>query len=302
MQRIDLVKERPELEVAGGGGLLFDEAMVDRLIEETCEVYTPQGELLAKYLHDAFPLEMHQLAYEALKTAATITENRGMAGGIGETGEKQQMRVKTDGTVSKTNMASNFVKSGIVGYFDRYVRNPYCRQTAWTMEHQDHFMAALPAIQHASNLFREHIHERWQNQKEYVERTHGEWIIPGTVFTTVTVNSNFQTAQHQDAGDLRQGFGVMCCLGHGFTGGYLLFPKYRVAFKMRPGDLILANVHEWHCNTPIKITEAGGERLSLVLYFRENMERCGTQAEELDFAKNRKLGDPLWQSEAPLFE
>src|SRR5215472_6858215 len=97
--RIDLVKERPELEVAGGGGLLFDEAMVDRLIEDTCEVYTPQGELLAKYLHDAFPETMHKLAYEALRTAATVTENRGMAGGIGETGEKQQARIKTDGTV-----------------------------------------------------------------------------------------------------------------------------------------------------------------------------------------------------------
>lgn len=182
--------------------------------------------------------------------------------------------------------------SGIVGFYDRYTRIPYCRQTAWTMDNR----------QLASDTFEVLITDRYQSQKRYVESTHAEWVIPGTVFTTITVNSNWQTAQHQDSGDLRAGFGVMVCLGHDFEGGWLLFPKYKTAFKMRPGDILLSNVHEWHCNTPIRLLKEGAERLSLVCYYRENMERCGTVQEELEIAKSRQEGDPLWDPEAPLFQ
>jgi Oxygenase domain of the 2OGFeDO superfamily len=304
MLKIQLVKERPEVEVAAGGGLLFDEKMIDLLVEETSEVYTPGGELLAKYLRAALPEDMSKTVYQVLRSSAKESLNRGMAGGIGTTGEKSQIRIRKDGIPARTNNpgASKPIRSGIVGYFDRYIRIPYCRQTAWTMSNPDYFMAALPALQLADRLFAEHIPDRYAVQQAYVNRTHREWVIPGTVFTTVTVNSNFQTAQHKDAGDLREGFGVMVCLGHDFTGGYLMFPKYKVGFAMRPGDLILADVHQFHCNTPIKLTKSDGERLSLVLYFRENMERCGTTVEEIERAKNRKPGDQLWEAETPLFD
>jgi hypothetical protein len=302
--RIDLTFERPEPEVAAEAGKLFEADIVDRLFEETCEVYNPRGELQAKYLRGIIPPTIVGASYLALREAATETGNRGYATGVkDETGQQYSpYRIKKDGTRSKTHESRVKVNSGIVGYFERYsARFPYCRQTAWTMSNKEKFMAALPMLQLASACFEVMVPERYLAQKRYVDETQPAWIIPGTVFTTVTVNSNWQTAQHQDSGDCRHGFGVMACLGHDFEGGWLVLPKYRIGFNMRPGDLILANVHEWHCNTPIKLLKPDGERLSLVMYYRENMEKCGTASEELEVAKNRQIGDPTWEPEAPLF-
>lgn len=301
MKRIDLAKERPELEVAADAGRMYEEDFVELCVEETCEVFTPRGELLAKYLNGIICPGMAEDGYQALRTSAGESRNRGLASGM-EKGKAAPDYLKKDGTRSRTTQTKDSVRSGIVGFYDRYTRIPYCRQTAWTMDNREKFMKALPLLQLASDSFEMLIPDRFQSQKRYVESTHAEWVIPGTVFTTITVNSNWQTAQHQDSGDLRAGFGVMVCLGHDFEGGWLLFPKYKTAFKMRPGDLLLSNVHEWHCNTPIRLLKEGAERLSLVCYYRENMERCGTVQEELEIAKNRQEGDPLWEPEAPLFQ
>jgi hypothetical protein len=301
VQRIDLTLERPEPEVAAEAGFLQGEEIVDRLIEETCQVFNPRGELQAVYLYNVAAPEMAWAAYECLKTAAAETDNRGYAGGVDEGGRTQKDVIKEDGTRSRTHRANRTIKSGIVGYFDRYPRIPYCRQTAWTMSNKEKFLGALPFLRFVSEQFKANVPERFAAQERYVKETHAEWLIPGTVFTTITVNSNWQTAQHQDSGDCRAGFGVMVCLGHDFEGGWLVLPKYRVAFRQRPGDILLANVHEWHCNTPIKLLKEGAERLSLICYYRENMKRCGTIQEELETAKNRQLGDPTWEPEAPLF-
>lgn len=302
MRRVDLTFERPEPEVAAEAGKLHDESSVDLCLEESAEVFNPRGELLARYMKAILEPRVAWETYEALKDSARESRNRGLAAGMRDDGKAfGEHPVRRSGARSRTREAKP-VMSGIVGFFDRYSRTPYCRLTAWTMEHQEEFVEALPAIQRCSQLFAEFVPERYRAQKDFVESTHKEWVIPGTVFTTITVNSNWQTAQHQDTGDCRQGFGVMAVLGHDFEGCWFLFPKYRLGFAMKPGDVILANVHEWHCNTPLRLLKPEGERLSLVMYYRENMEKCGTLAEELQIAKDRQEGDPTWYPEAPLFQ
>ena len=109
----------------------------------------------------------------------------------------------------------------------------------------------------------------------------------------MTVNRNFQTAVHQDQGDLKQGFGVMSCLRRGrFDGCYFVFPKYRVALDMRTGCVLCGDVHEWHGNTPMRGNHGMFERVSLVFYYREKMKRCGSAEEELEHAKlvKRNIG------------
>ena len=303
MFRINLTFERPEPEVAHEAGKLHEESIAETLVDSTAEVYTPQGHLLAKYLHNEFSEEVHWRTYEALKGAATTTGSRGYATGAKIDGSFLPFRKRKDGTTSRTRENPVKIKSGIVGFFERQAaRIPYCRLTSWTMDNRDKFMAALPFLRYASQRFQELVPDRYASQQLFVENTRREWVIPGTVFTTITVNSNWQTAQHQDEGDCRQGFGVMACLGHDFEGCYLAFPKYRVAFAMRPRDLILADVHQWHCNTPLRLLKPTGERLSLVMYYRENMEKCGSPAEELKFAKNRETGERMWEHETPLFD
>ena len=112
-----------------------------------------------------------------------------------------------------------------------------------------------------------------------------DFIIKDTAFTTVTVNKNFRTAAHKDAGDLKEGFGNLGVISRGkYDGFYTVLPKYGVGLNIGHGDVALFDVHEVHGNTePKKITYF--ERISVVCYYREKMIYCGTKQYELDRAK-----------------
>ncbi len=95
------------------------------------------------------------------------------------------------------------------------------------------------------------------------------WRMYDTAFTTLYVLKNAPTAIHKDTADALGTFGCMACLG-GFEGNELVFPKYRIGVDYRPGDVILADVHEFHTNLPL----LSGERVSCVFFVREGMNEC----------------------------
>jgi hypothetical protein len=85
--------------------------------------------------------------------------------------------------------------------------------------------------------------------------------------TTWTVNRwdaehNARMAPHPD-GNEEGTLSAMTVLGSGFTGGLLVFPRYRVAVEVRSRDLLIFDGHEHHGNTPLSGT---GTRLSVVAY------------------------------------
>jgi hypothetical protein len=93
------------------------------------------------------------------------------------------------------------------------------------------------------------------------------------------VNKTFRTAAHRDAGDLDTGLSNLLVLSNdgNYTGGYLIFPEYRIAVNVRPGDLLLVNNHEIiHGNTPIVLESPTSDRVSLVCYFRKKMVELGS--------------------------
>ena len=80
-----------------------------------------------------------------------------------------------------------------------------------------------------------------------------------------------------------------------FDGGFFTYPKYKVAANLRTRDVILADVHEWHGNTPIVGIKGAFSRISCVFYYRNNMHYCGRAEEEVEKAKKRKPrgGEPI---------
>lgn len=253
-------------------------------------VFKPNGDLLAVFLAGEIEEEVCVEAYKALRAAAqeTGSGNRGMATGK----NSRRRRVLEDGTVSKTNEVPQEIRphTGIVGYFDRYPRIPYCRQTAYNINHPDRWESAVPFFQRADELFEQFVPDRYANQREVADRTVDDWLIPATAFTTVTVNLNWQTACHQDAGDLKEGFGVMPVIDMGhYEGAYFIQPKFGMAYDCRTTDLLLNDVHEWHGNGPFTGSSGYYERLSCVLYYRRKMEECDSPEEELERAK--RIGD-----------
>jgi hypothetical protein len=203
--------------------------------------------------------------------------------------------------VSTTTYGSA-VNSGIAGWFDRYPRIPYGRATSYTRDNPEKFAMAYPFLQNLAKGFKDLLPWRYNNQMKAAEKLDPRFLVPGTPFTTITVNKTFRTAAHYDAGDLNSGLSNLLTLSNDgrYTGGYLIAPEYRVAVNVRPGDLLLINNHEvMHGNTEIKCEE-GSERVSLVCYFREKMLELGSHEYEdcrYNFVEHRRRNHehPMWQ-------
>lgn len=214
--------------------------------------------------------------------------------------------------ISDTTYA-NAVLSGIAGFFDRYPRIPYGRCTAYTDQNFSTYAMCYPFMRKLSDKFAELLPERFAVQKAAADKLDSKFRVAGedTPFTTITVNKNFRTACHRDAGDLTEGFSNLTVVAKGdknWTGGYLVLPEFRVAINIRPGDLLLINNHAGiHGNTellpPEGMTLADMERISLVCYFRENMLKLGSYDYELirkSFVDSRRLNQehkfwkPMW--------
>lgn len=187
-----------------------------------------------------------------------------------------------DRYISNTTYA-NSVFSGIAGWYDRYPRIPYLRPTAYTQHNFENFKLSFPFLQTLNEAFRHYLPWRWGNQNKAAKSLDSRYLVPETVFTTITVNKSFRTALHLDAGDLDKGLSNLLVLSNNgnYKGGYLVFPEYRVAVNVRPGDLLLVNNHEiMHGNTPIELLDDIAERISLVCYFREGMLNGGQKEYE----------------------
>ena len=213
---------------------------------------------------------------------------------------KEATRIQEE-FISKTTYA-NQVYSGVAGWFDRYPRIPYGRATSYTQNNREKFEKSYPLLQKLAVGFKDLLPQRYANQIAACAKIDPEYYIPETPFTTLTINKTFRTAAHLDAGDLAEGFSNLCVLtnGVGYEGGYLVLPEFRVAINIRPGDLLLiANHSGIHGNTEIKVEE-GGERISLVCYFRENMLLLGEKVYEdcrYNFVEEcrKDTGHPSWR-------
>jgi hypothetical protein len=260
------------------------------LITKDADVYDKEsGACLAKFRKGVIPGRLLTEAYENLLPAAKPTDTRVLA-----TKNNTVVRTRKDGSVSKQQIAQGFVNSGVVGYYDRAPRFPFCRQTAYTQHHFDKFQASLGIVHFVDQMYKKLMPKEYKAQRALADKTSKDFKIHDTSFTTVTVNKNYRTAVHKDAGDFKGGFGNLVALRKGeFEGCYLTLPRWGVGFDLRNGDLLLMDVHQWHGNTPFIPLEKGATRLSLVMYYRENMIYCGTAQQEVNRAKNRKRGDKL---------
>ena len=224
--------------------------------------------------------------------------------------QKAAAKLVADKYICATTYA-NGVFSGIAGWYDRYPRIPYGRATSYTANHFDKFKMAYPFLQTLAKGFKDLLPWRYGNQMEAAKKLDPRFLVPGTPFTTITINKTFRTAAHYDAGDLTTGLSNLLVLSNNgnYSGAYLVAPEYRVAVNVRPGDLLLINNHEvMHGNTPIVCHDEVAERISLVCYFREKMLELGSKEYEdcrHDFVEFRRKNPdhpdqrPLWNGVTP---
>ena len=187
--------------------------------------------------------------------------------------------------IESSNESSNDKKqdhslSGIIGYYNMIpprwkTELPFNwagRKTRYTREKEQNYNEIKKIATLVQKNYKEAFPNIFAEHKKKSSKIIPELKIGKTVFTTCTFNKNLRTSAHKDKGDLENVLSCLLCLGQNFTGCYLGFPKYKVAVKLQPGDLILMNSREFHCNTELNLNEKNSVRYTLVFYTRKNME------------------------------
>lgn len=241
---------------------------IKTIIDYNADIYTNDGKLLLRFRKKALDNEHVDAFYDNI-----IKFARNSSG----------LRGKTSGSKSETSYSDKKVMSNIFGYFDRWSpaqkvifkkhgKTPSIavRQCRFNMDYPEEYKKTIPLIKDIDELYAKLTPDQYKLQRRKANQTH--FKIPGTSFTTVTTNVNFQTSIHTDKGDDEEGFGNLAVIERGeYSGGETCFPQYGVGVDVRNGDILFMDVHQPHANLPIKAKDKETVRLSIVCYLRKNI-------------------------------
>ena len=252
-----------------------------KVIKEDCDCYV-NGKILFRFRKNVIPQSQADIALKNfLKHAKKPNDNRGIAAGVFEDGKAKHM----EGKFSRGNTAT----SGIVGFFDKpvpqhkselkkhfgKVPGHVCRTTAFNNKNPKLFEEAIPFFKTIDSLYKKLSPKHYKSQLDFSKTVRSDFMIKDTVFTTVTTNYNWQTAIHTDRGDYGEGLGNLTVVGNDdYDGGYFGFPEWDIGVDLRSRDVIIADVHQPHCNAPITNKKPTSIRLSFVCYLRTDMAKC----------------------------
>jgi len=271
----------------------------------------PRRKLLLKLRKAVFDAGTVQRGWDAFRMLAIPSRNRGAAAGpidlkgvywsqrkpVETTG--WSTRYMQDGKISKMRV-NNVVASGVIGNYERtpFLGQP-CRMTGYTRRGLRQYLHGIPFLEAIDQQFKSLVPSAWRKQHSLASKK-PMYQIADTAFSTLTVNMNFRTALHKDAGDYSEGFGNLTVIEWGrYHGAETLFPRFKVGVNLRTGDFVAMDVHEWHCNAPIVETKEDAaynkslpdirtrdattgvvgsqelyQRISFVCYYREKLTEC----------------------------
>ena len=300
-------------------GKLIDESyMKYPVINSDIDVYykdeNGSDKLLLKFRRNVISDNEIRLGWKCYKDLAKPSRGRGASAGpidpnngywkkrkLHNTTKWSTSYLLEDGTPSKMRV-NNQVFSTPIGYYaDMKNMNSDlpCRLTHFARTNFEKYNEGIPFIQKIDSLYKKLIPDCYDKQFNRANlKPHLK--IPETSFSTVTINRNFRTALHKDAGDFCEGFGNLTVITRGkYHGGYTIFPQFGVAVDVRNNDFLAMDVHQWHSNTEIYETDEDKKynesipkayndnvevgtigidklytRLTFVCYLRENLIKC----------------------------
>lgn len=260
--------------------------LIKLVINENADVYGENGDLLLKFRKNALKINHTNMFYDNIIDYAkkTTTSNRSISNG-----EK-----------GKNIATAKKVHSSIIGFFDLWAPSQKVkfkklglkipieiRETYFNTYYPDKFEKVVPLIKDIDTLYKKLLPKYYKNQCEKAREI--PFKISNTTFTTATINVNYQTHIHKDAGDFNGGFGNLIVIEKGkYTGGETCFPQYGIGVNVRTNDILFMNVHEFHGNLPMKL-EKDAIRLSVVCYLREKIWARGKGKSKKFMEKHFKL-------------
>jgi hypothetical protein len=241
---------------------------IKTIIDYDADVYTKEGKLLLRFRKNVLESKHVDDFYDnIIQFAKNVSALRG----------------KSSGSKSQTSYSDKKVMSNIFGYFDSWspaqklifkrrgkVPSVMVRQCRFNMDNPEKYKKTIPLIKDIDELYAKLTPEQYKLQRRKANQTF--FKIPGTSFTTVTTNVNFQTSIHQDKGDDEEGFGNLAVIERGeYTGGETCFPQYGLGVNVRSKDILFMDVHQPHANLPMHKKSDDAIRLSIVCYLRKNV-------------------------------
>ena len=299
-------------------GQFIDESyMKHPLVQKNIDVYyldeNGEEKLLLKYRKNALSDNDIKLGWNCYKDLAKPSRGRGASAGpidpentywkkrnLVKTNKWSTSYLKPDGTPSKMRV-NNQVFSNPIGFFaenKNFCELP-CRLTHFTRTNFEKYNEGIPFLQEIDKMYKKLTPEHHKRQLDRANKK-PQLKIKDTAFSTITINRNFRTALHRDAGDYSEGFGNLTVIERGkYQGGYTIFPQFGIAIDVRNNDYLAMDVHQWHSNTEIYETEEDKKynesipkaykdnievgtigidklytRLTFVCYLRENLINC----------------------------
>jgi hypothetical protein len=252
-------------------GQFPDSLHVRQTLDKDTKVICPDGYAIGVLLCGVIPPALHKLAYQLWKSVKELPSNRATA-----VGSPPLPRIRKDGTISERAgvptsvqriLARQGVANGSIGLLDA-TPDQACHRTPLTLEHSEMLDGNKRLIELVNGLYKRHLPALYAKQWAEVTKV-PRWQLWHTVFTTIYLAKNFRTAYHRDSGNLRGVMTALMPMGR-FTGGELVFARWRIAFGFKPGDLLFFDPQQLHGNLPFE-----GERLSAAFYCERRIANCG---------------------------
>ena len=204
-----------------------DRSHADRIFDRDTEVRVPDGETIAVLLCDVIPQKLHKRAYKLFKRVKDRPRNRPTAMGSKSLPES----IRSDGHpslrsgVNKRVLDASRARHGLLGW-DRPDH-----ETKLTVRHREMLLKNEELIKLVDRLYCASLPTAYTKQRRMLNKVPSHRVC-GLNFSTVYIAKTFRTAYHTDTGNLP---GVMTCLmpmGK-YTGGELIFPRWRIAFHIQ---------------------------------------------------------------------
>jgi len=286
-------------------GDFYDESHYDKIINEECIGLKENGDILFVFVKNSIKKENRHKYINAIKSnAKSKTKNRGTASGVADVSRFPKDAValckkdgspitnprlvsvqykRADGSIC-ARCQSNSVRCGCAGYFDKVGGLP-CRMVGWSTKNPEKHLLCEELCEEIAET------HRLKEPKSYnfqLSKTHKDYRMGDTPYSTLTLNYDFRTACHIDRGDLNNSLSTLTILEEipdNYKGCYLGLPEYKIAINVKDGDTLIFDAHEYHANTEMEVLsdklpiddltgKPHGGRISVVAYLRNRINEC----------------------------
>jgi hypothetical protein len=251
-------------------GQFADPSHPRHTIDQDTVVIAPDGSIIAVFLKQVILPALYNRAYKRWKIVNELPDNRAAA-----VGSPSLLRFRKDGSRGKRKGVPKVVlkilkkqgaRHGMLGYFDATPDKSF-RETRLTEKHPKMVRRNKTLIELVDKLYKQHLRKIYEIQRAQVQKA-PRFRLWHTVFSTIYIAKNFRTAYHTDSGNLLGVMTALIAMGN-FTGGELVSPRWRIAFVLKPGDLLLFDPQHLHGNLPFE-----GKRLSAALFCARRIGDC----------------------------